>query len=126
MLSCAVSKLKDNHGESITETLVALLIASFALIMLAGAITTSVRIVSSSKKKIGEYYNADKYLVEQNSTVSGTESGSMSISATVTIAEGSKTLIGIGSRYTNKVFSDHPVTAYSVSAYLQENSTGGP
>lgn len=55
-------KLKDRSGESISETLVALLISAFALVMLAGAITAASRIVQNSRQKLGAYYTANENL----------------------------------------------------------------
>ena len=71
-------KLLDQAGESIAETLVALLVSVLALTMLAGAITTSSNIVKKSKDKLGAYYTQNESLVEMSS-----ESGS----ATITISE---------------------------------------
>ena len=49
-------KLKSRGGESISETLVALLISALALTMLAGAITSSLNVILQSREKIEEYY----------------------------------------------------------------------
>ena len=53
-----IQKLKSTSGESITETLVAILISSFALLMLAGAITTGFRIIETSKATMNRYYES--------------------------------------------------------------------
>ena len=55
-------KLCSNTGETIGETLVALLISSLALLMLAGAITAATRVVDRSKTAIADYYVADNVL----------------------------------------------------------------
>lgn len=55
-------KLRNRSGESISETLVALLISALALVMLAGAITTASRIVRVSRDKLGSYYTANENL----------------------------------------------------------------
>ena len=65
-------KIRGNSGESITETLVALLISSLALMMLAGAISAATRVITQSKNKIAQYYKADTELAEQKSGTSGT------------------------------------------------------
>jgi hypothetical protein len=44
-----MKKLRQSRGESIAETLVALLIASLAIMLLTGAIVTSARINASLK-----------------------------------------------------------------------------
>ena len=50
------SKLRSRVGESIGETLIALLISALALMMLAGAISSAARIVTRSKTAMDEYY----------------------------------------------------------------------
>ena len=55
-------KLRSQAGESIAETLIALLISSLALLMLAGAITAATRVVDRSKVAIKDYYVADNVL----------------------------------------------------------------
>ena len=45
-------KLSSQMGESIGETLVALLISALALVMLAGAVSSGMRIVTNSKEKM--------------------------------------------------------------------------
>ncbi len=51
-----LKKLKNRAGETISETLVALLIASLALVMLASMISSTVNLVSTSKTKMNAYY----------------------------------------------------------------------
>lgn len=51
------NKLKSQTGESISETLIALLIAAFALVMLAGAISSAASIITTSRKTMEEYYS---------------------------------------------------------------------
>lgn len=53
-------KLKSQKGETISETLVALLISALALTMLAGAITASANLVEKSRTKMGSYYAANE------------------------------------------------------------------
>ena len=62
-----LKKISSRAGETIGETLVALLIASFALVMLAGAISTSTGIIMRSSKLIDNYYKANESLVQINS-----------------------------------------------------------
>ncbi len=65
-----INKLKSTSGESIAETLVAVLIAAFALLMLAGSINTSSNLITQSQNKLEEYYSENNSLVMKN-----TESG---------------------------------------------------
>ena len=65
------NKIKSKLGETIAETLVALLISSLALVMLAGAITASSGIVNKSSKKIDEYYTANEKLINMQEIKDG-------------------------------------------------------
>ena len=59
-------KLSDVSGESLSETLIALLISALALVMLAGAISAAGNLITKSKDKMAEYYNKDAALALQN------------------------------------------------------------
>ena len=52
------NKLRSRGGESIGETLVALLISALALVMLAGAIGSAARIMNESNEAAKNLYNA--------------------------------------------------------------------
>ena len=71
-------KLHDKAGETIAETLVALLISALALVMLAGAISSTAKVITTSDKKMGEYYSKDAALASQ----SGSKNMSVSIAGT--------------------------------------------
>ncbi len=57
MMNRIKAKLRGRAGESIAETLIATLIAALALVMLAGAVASAARIVTTSRKAIEEYQN---------------------------------------------------------------------
>ena len=59
------NKLKSRNGESIGESLAALLIASVALVMLAGMLTTTFRLTTNSQNNVGDYYEANRILAMQ-------------------------------------------------------------
>lgn len=61
-------KLHNKTGETIAETLVALLISALALVMLAGAISSTAKVITTSDKKMGEYYSKDAALASQSGT----------------------------------------------------------
>jgi len=50
------SKIRSIAGETIGETLIALLISALALLMLAGAIGSASKIVTRNKTAMDEYY----------------------------------------------------------------------
>ncbi len=111
MIDNVRKKLNSNAGESIGETLVGLLIAALALVMLAGAMTAASSAVLNSKKKlegvegdssVKSYYSESANLMELGSgtdatiTIKGTN-----LQETVTIVYKE-----------NKVFETKPVIAY--------------
>ena len=110
------SKLKSTAGESIAEVLIALLIAALALTMLASVITTSARIITSSKAAMNEYYQ------ERNGLDAGTSaSGSLTLqiiktgdsSGTVILKEGQSASFTVNSySISDAVTVNTPVVAY--------------
>ena len=96
-------RLRSFAGESLTETLVAMLIASLAIVMLAGMISSAVRMVASSKQLVAEYTAAENALVEHT--------GESAAAGTVTLTENG-TLVAL---------SDSSGTSVAVTCY--ENST---
>ena len=108
-------KLRDTRGESIAETLVALLISSLALMMLAGAISAATRVITLSKKKMAEYYSKDTVVAEQ------TGSPSNPITLTLSESSGGTDLVmtfNVNSFWNNTFsdgkFSDRSVVSYAV------------
>ena len=52
-------KIHDHKGDSIAEVLIALLISSLALVMLASMITSATKMITNSKAKMNDYYTAN-------------------------------------------------------------------
>lgn len=114
-------KLHSQSGETIAETLFALLISALALVMLAGAIGTAARIVTQSEDKMQEYYQ------EYNKLASPIDQGTSSKDSIIGFKNGENTVmlvnekdaegnIGIGVKYyINQVFASKPVVAYAKS-----------
>ena len=61
-----IRKLRSTSGESIAETLVAVLIAAFALLMLAGTINSASNIIMTSKTTLDSYYMINNNLEKQS------------------------------------------------------------
>ena len=57
-----VKKLRSQAGESIAETLVAVLVIAVALTMLASMISATVSMVKTSEAKMDDYYKANAAL----------------------------------------------------------------
>ena len=60
MMKIIKKKLNSRTGESISETLISLLIAALALVMLAGAVSSSSGMIMKSKDKMNSYYSANE------------------------------------------------------------------
>ncbi|MBQ9544901.1 MAG: hypothetical protein IJV00_07230 [Clostridia bacterium] len=83
-----LKKLKDVRGESLSEILIALLVSSLAIVLLAGMINASSTMISNSREKVADYVSADRSVVEQNGS---SETGTVSIkegSETITLTDG--------------------------------------
>ena len=63
-----VEKLKSQVGESIAEVLIALLISSLALVMLASMISSTTSMVSTGKSAMKEYYACNEDLEKLTKT----------------------------------------------------------
>ena len=102
-----MKKLRSRVGETLTETLVALLISSLALLMLAGAVTSATRVVTRSKDKMNEYYAADAGLA--NRTAAGR-------TLNVELKDNADTSMSLtfqARSYENAAFPSRPVIAYA-------------
>ena len=71
-------KLTSTAGESISETLISLLVASLALLMLAGAVSSATGMITKSRTKLEKYYESNDKLV----TVSDSTPGQVTIQST--------------------------------------------
>lgn len=78
------NKLKSKKGETITETLVSVLIAAAAMILFASMITSSQRILKKSESIMNDYY-AGEAEMEAAMAVSGTTGKSTSGVAKATV-----------------------------------------
>lgn len=98
------NKLRDRSGETISETLVALLVSALALVMLAGAIATASRIITTSRTKLKSYYDKNNAMVEMNDSTKTLD---------ITFSSGSDTVTVKDVPYEdNTEFSNHPVVTY--------------
>ena len=111
-----MKKIKSQAGETIAEVLVALLISSVALVMLAGMIASTTNLVTRSKSKMEAYYAANEILEKQN----GTEGQSLKIQILSTDNTVSVEVINIPG-FRNEVLGK-PVYAYGKTPIV---NTGG-
>lgn len=72
-----IKKIKSQSGESIIETMTAVLIAAMAMTMLAGAIMSGMRIIGESRAKMDTYFQAAN-AISSGSSSSASEEGTLS------------------------------------------------
>lgn len=84
------NKIKNNNGESISEVLVALLISTLGLVMLATMITTSTKLVTRSEESMDQFVEAENALADLSAIVKTSENYERRvISSPLTISVGS-------------------------------------
>lgn len=98
-------KLRSQAGESIAETLVAVLVIAVALTMLAAMITATANMVKKSEKKMDEYYTANTAL----ETLNGSD-GELTI--TITDSDGAAIQDPVVAKYNKNGVLSQPVIAY--------------
>ena len=107
-------KLKSRKGETISETLVSLLISSLALTMLAGAITASANLVEKSRTKMDSYYAASEV---ENGVIKMSGGGT---EGTVTIKDSAASDGLDAQTYTIVYYENEEFTRYPVYSYKPE------
>lgn len=124
MMESMKNKLHSRAGESIAETLIALLIGAVSLIMLAGAVSASSSIITRSRKTMDSYYTANEIVVTEPASisdstikaaiVSGNTSGNkIEMQQSGSKIEGCEYAV---TYYENTAFSKTPVIAYYLQA----------
>ena len=106
-----LNRINSQVGESISETLISLLIAALALVMLAGAISSASGVILKSKDKLDKYYSAN----EKSDGVVKMTGGSSVVSDGITITDTSNSISPQSFQityYKNDEFSSKPVVAY--------------
>lgn len=114
MLEKLKQKLQSRAGESIGETLVSLLIAALALVMLAGAISSSSGVIVKSRTKLNDYYSAN----EETSGVVKMETDGSSVTKGITIKDSSSSISEQSFNvdyFKNDKFGKKTVIAYELS-----------
>lgn len=108
------AKLQSRAGESISETLVAMLVAALALTMLAGAITTSRDIIMRTRERLDVYYTAANQLAahQTGEIVSGSAAVQIREDASqITFVNENNGVVNV-TYYKNQEFEKTPVVAY--------------
>lgn len=90
------NKLKSKNGETITETLVSVLIAAAAMILFASMITSSQRILQKSESIMNAYYAGETKMEE--AMVTGGTTGGTDIKVIIKQANGEQSY-GISNKH---------------------------
>jgi len=98
MKKLVLGKLKSNSGESIAETLVAVLIAAFALLMLAGTVNTASNLITKSQNVLAAYYENNNSLADPDGDALVTVKASGTIVLQVDNVPGKKVTSNIGGK----------------------------
>ena len=107
----AVKRLKQNTGETIAELLVAVVISTLGLMLLAGMINAASAMIRSGQETEERYAAGENALADRTGAVVGT--GSVTIaynSVSVSIASGVESIPV--SYYANDAMDGSPVVAY--------------
>ena len=95
-------RLRSRAGETIAEVLIALLISSLALVILAQMITSASNMVQTSERAMKDYYSGNNKLAKQTengtsatATLKMGESGTLNTSTSILYFENDKKLGGI-------------------------------
>lgn len=107
-----VNKLRSRSGETLAETLISLLIAALALVMLAGAISASAKVITTSRQKLSTYYSENEKPGGVVSMSGSATKGSINITTSGTTGVSQSVAIEY---FRNDVFSQTPVIAYRTS-----------
>ena len=105
-------KLRSSCGESLAETLIAVLVIAVALTMLAGMITSTSNLIRQSDDKLKEYYTASEKL--ETFSGSGTETrAEVVFQVSPSAYNPNLNIPNVNVQYAeNAVFSSYPVIAY--------------
>ena len=102
------AKLRSRAGESISETMVSVLIAALALVMLAGAVSTASHVITDSKDKLDDYYAENEKIIRMSDdAVRLTDGANIKISC----GEDAWDSVAV-TYYVNNTFSADPVITY--------------
>lgn len=72
-LKTAMNKLRNRRGETMVESLIAVLIASLAMAGLAGMVASSTKMIRDSRTRLEAYYSANNAVAEQKVSAAADE-----------------------------------------------------
>ena len=104
-------KIHSRSGESIAETLIALLISCLALLMLASMITSSARLVTKSRNLMETYYSNNNVLENHEGTGAG------SLTVTIKPKNDNQSSSQLQKSFTAKYYKNDTVSSKPVISY---------
>lgn len=104
-------KVRSRSGESIAETLIALLISCLALLMLASMITSSARLVTKSRNLMETYYSNNNVLENHEGTGAG------SLTVTIKPKNDNQSSSQLQKSFTAKYYKNDTVSSKPVISY---------
>ncbi len=115
-----MKKLRSKAGESIAEVMIAILVIAVASVLLAGMITGTNHMVTTSKIKMDEYYEAntalETFTVPEGSSHAVSSEGNVTISVEASDFT-SFAIPAVSVEYVeNTTFAGKPVIAYRMHA----------
>ena len=116
-------KLRGKTGESIGETLIALLISSLALMMLAGAVSSAGTIVQKSKAAFNDYYTKNNAVADQTAPA-----GTLNVTFSSEPDESElpfKPASSVVNYYINDKYKQFQVVSYEMVPEPESSFTGG-
>ena len=113
---CFRRSLKNSRGESLVETLVAILVGALAMTLLASMIVTSTRLTQESSKTIDEYYASNNLVAAKSDDGKVTGEGTIVLNdkdgfPKYLRSDGSDVKVEY---YVNNADSKNPVVAYVI------------
>lgn len=116
MMEKLIKKLHSRAGESIAETLVAVLIAALSLTLLAGAISTSTSVIKKTREKLSDYYDDCSGTGDKGVAWMSAESGTaLEDGIALSMADVTYPIKYDITYYINGEFSQAPVVSYKKS-----------
>lgn len=106
-------KLRSRTGESIAETLIAVLVIAVAAMLLAGMISATNNMVRQSNDKMNEYYKENAKLEIIAKTTTSTDTIQISAKVVNETSDIAFSIPGVPVTYVeNTTFGSNPVIAY--------------
>lgn len=113
------AKAKSRSGESIAETLIALLISCAGLVMLIFMLTGGINMTAKSKDTLSDYY-------DKNNNVAAQDDGGKEVKLTLTVKDPGFTDHFSSQDFETLLFTNDTISRTPVYSYRQAEGGDGP